>query len=118
MMKIDMNQLKLATTIEHELFDGSKVGCTFAMYRLKRMANERKDLHDVAIKVISKGTEDVFEASKALYAAYYCANIDDPERMSEEQFEMACGSDYAGIMETIGKLVNPKNRQASGNRSS
>lgn len=116
-MRIDMNQLKLATTIEHELFDGSKVGCTFAMYRLKRMASERKDLHDVAIKVISKGTEDVFEAEKALYAAYYCANIDDPEKLTEEEFSMMNGSDYAGIMETIAKLVNPKNRKASGNPS-
>lgn len=114
---MDMNKLSLATTVEHELFDGTTVKCTLAMYRLKMLASKNKGLYDHAMKILSKGTEDIFESIKMLYAAYVCANMNTDDLMSEDDFMMACGSDYAGVGETVAKLINPKNRKASAVRS-
>lgn len=114
---MDNAKLKLATTVEHELYDGEKVECTLAMYRLKLLASKNKALYKTALKVISKGAEDVFEQTKAVYAAYVCANMNSENLMSEEEFFEACGSDYVGLSHTLSRLINPKNRQASGNRS-
>jgi hypothetical protein len=114
---MDMNKLRLATTVEHELFDGSTVKCTLAMYRLKMLASKDKGLYAHAMKVLGKGTDDVFESIKMLYAAYVCANMDSDDLMTEDDFMMACGSDYAGVTATVGKLINPKNRKASGDLS-
>ena len=114
---MDMNKLQLATTVEHELFDGSTVKCTLAMYRLKMLANKNKSLYNLAMKVLSKGTEDIFESICFIYAAYVCANMESSELISEDDFTMLCGSDYAGINITINKLMNPKNRKASAEHS-
>lgn len=114
---MDMTKLRLATTVDHELFDGSTVKCTLAMYQLKRLASKNKELYNLTMKVMGKGTEDIFESVRVLYAAYLCANMDSDELMSEDDFMMACGSDYAGIGETIKRLMNPKNRQAFADRS-
>jgi len=116
-ISMDMKKLQLATTVEHEIFDGSTVKCTLAMFQLKRLASKDKKLYDLVMKVLSKGTEDIFESVRVLYAAYICANMDADEIMSEEDFMIACGSDYIGIGETIQKLMNPKNRTAFANRS-
>lgn len=114
---MDMKKLQMATTVDHEIFDGSTVKCTLAMYQLKRLASKNKPLYDLVMKVLSKGTEDIFESVRVLYAAYLCANMDSDEVMSEDEFMIACGSDYTGIGLTIQKLMNPKNRKASAEPS-
>lgn len=114
---MDMKKLQMATTVDHEIFDGSTVKCTLAMYQLKRLASKNKNLYDLVMKVLSKGTEDIFESVRVLYAAYLCANMDSDEVMSEDEFMIACGSDYTGIGLTIQKLMNPKNRKASAEPS-
>lgn len=114
---MDTTKLKLATTVEHEFYDGTKVECTLAMYRLKRLASKDKNLYKLAMKVLGNGTDDVFESIRMIYAAYICAHIDDEELMSEDEFTMMCGSDYIGINETVQGLIDPKKRMASGNRS-
>lgn len=114
---MDMKKLQMATIVEHEIFDGSTVKCTLAMYQLKRLAGKNKPLYDLVMKVLGKGTEDIFESVRVLYAAYLCANMDSDEVMTEDEFMIACGSDYAGIGVTIQKLLNPKNRKASGEHS-
>lgn len=111
---MDMNKLQLATTVEHEFFDGSKVKCTLAMFQLKKLANENKSLYNLATKVLAKGTEDVFESIRMIYAAYVCANMGNPDLLPEDDFTMMCGSDYAGVTTTLQALINPKNRKASG----
>lgn len=115
---MDVNKLMLATTVEHELFDGSTVKCTLAMWRLKQLASKNKKLYEAAMKVLGKGTEDVFESIRVIYAAYVCANMDSDDIMTEDEFVMMCGSDYAGINQTVSALINPKNRKASAERSS
>lgn len=110
---MDIKKLQLATIVEHEIYDGTTVKCTLAMYQLKRLASRDKKLYDLAMKVMSKGTDDIFESVRTLYAAYVCANMDADEIMSEDDFIMSCGSDYVGISETVNKLINPKNRKAS-----
>ena len=114
---MDMKKIQLATIVEHEMCDGTMVKCTLAMYQLKRLASKNKDLYAHVMKVLGKGTEDVFESVRALYAAYVCANMDGDELMTEDEFVMACGSDYVGVGETIEKLTNPKKRKASVKRS-
>lgn len=110
---MDVNKLMLATTVEHELFDGTKVKCTLAMWRLKQLASKNKKLYETAMKVLGKGTEDVFESIRVIYAAYVCANMDSEDIMTEDEFVMMCGSDYAGINVTVSALINPKKRKVS-----
>lgn len=114
---MDVNKLMLATTVEHEFFDGSTVKCTLAMYRLKQLASKNKKLYDTAMKVLGKGTDDVFESIRVIYAAYICANMDSEELMTEDEFVMMCGSDYTGINMTVTALINPKKRKASADLS-
>ena len=114
---MDVNKLMLATTVEHELFDGTTVKCTLAMWRLKQLASKNKKLYETTMKVLGKGTEDVFESIRVIYAAYVCANIDSEELLTEEEFVMMCGSDYAGINETVSALINPKKRKVSAEPS-
>lgn len=114
---MDVNKLMMATTVEHELFDGSTVKCTLAMWRLKQLASKHKKLYETAMKVLGKGTDDVFESLRVIYAAYVCANMDSEELMTEEEFVMMCGSDYAGINETVTALINPKKRKVSAEPS-
>ncbi len=114
---MDKEKLMLATTIDHEFFDGSVAKCTLAMFRLKMLASKNKNLYNLVTKVLAKGTEDVFEQIRVVYASYLCANINEEEVMSEDDFVMMCGSDYAGVAETLQKLINPKKRTASDNRS-
>lgn len=114
---MDVNKLMLATTVEHELFDGTKVKCTLAMWRLKQLASKNKKLYETAMKVLGKGTEDVFESIRVIYAAYVCANMDSEDIMTEDDFVMMCGSDYAGINLTVSALINPKKRKVSAEPS-
>lgn len=114
---MDINKLNLATTVEHELFDGTTVKCTLAMYRLKMLASKDKSLYATAMKVLGKGTDDVFESIRVVYAAYVCANMDSAELMTEDEFVMMCGSDYTGINTTVNALINPKKRKASADHS-
>lgn len=110
---MDRTKLMLATTVDHEFFDGSTVKCTLAMYRLKQLASKDKKLYDTAMKVLGKGTDDIFESIRVIYAAYVCANMDADELLSEDEFIMMCGSDYAGINQTVSALINPKKRKVS-----
>lgn len=114
---MDVNKLMLATTVEHEFFDGSTVKCTLAMYRLKQLASKNKKLYETAMKVLGKGTDDVFESIRVIYAAYICANMDNEELLTEDEFVMMCGSDYTGINMTVTALINPKKRKASADLS-
>lgn len=114
---MDINKLNLATTVDFELYDGTTVKCTLAMYRLKMLASKNKPLYESAMKVLGKGTEDVFESIRVLYAAYVCANMDSADLLTEDEFVMMCGSDYAGINMTVNALINPKKRKASADHS-
>ena len=114
---MDVNKLMMATIVEHEFFDGTKVKCTLNMWRLKQLASKNKSLYATAMKVLGKGTDDIYESVRVIYAAYVCANMDSEELLSEDDFLMMCGSDYAGINLTVSALINPKNRKVSAEPS-
>lgn len=115
---MDMKKLQIASTVEHEFFDGTKVKCTLAMYLLRNLAGQNKALFDTVMKVVSKGTEDFFEMVRVVYAAYVCANMNSEESlMSEDEFLAMCGSDFTGVGQTFRTLVDPKKRMASGGHS-
>lgn len=115
---MDKTKLALATTVDLQLYDDSTVKCTLAMYRLKLLASKNKKLADHATRIIAKGSDDIFEIIKTVYAAYVCANMDDENIMTEDEFTEALGSDYAGVMQTFAELINPKKRKASADLSS
>lgn len=114
---MDINKMKLATTIDFELMDGTVVKCTLAMFQLKRLANENKALYATVTKFLAKGSEDIFEQIRVVYAAYLCANMGEAGLLTEDEFVIACGSDYAGVGEAVAKLIDPKKRTASADRS-
>lgn len=116
---MDINKMKLATTVDFELADGTTVQCTLAMYRLKMMASKKKTLYKDVMSFLSKGSDDIFDQLHIAYAAYVCANIDAEEEdlLTEDEFIIGCGSDYTGVGELIQSLIDPKKRTASANRS-
>lgn len=114
---MDTNKISLATMVEHELCDGTKVNCTIAMFRLKQLANVDRTLYDVVMNTLSKGTKDIFESVRFVYAAYVCANMGADNLITEDDFLIMCGSDYVGLNQTIEKLTNPKKHKVSGGRS-
>lgn len=114
---MDLNKIKLATTVDFELFDGTVVKCTLAMFQLKRLASENKGLYTAVTKFLAKGGDDIFDQMRVAYAAYLCANLGEAGLLTEDEFIMGCGSDYAGVGELIQKLIDPKKRTASADRS-
>lgn len=115
---MDMKNLKLATSVEYEFYDGTKARCSAAIYLVMQLASRNKKLANQMIHVINNGTSDIFEGIDFLYGAYVCANMDEEELLPLEEFRMMCGADYAGIFQTVSALIDPKNKMASANRSS
>ncbi len=66
---------------------------------------------------LSKNTFDELDSLFILYVAYRCANIEEADPMTEEQFIMKCGCDRNRMGKAIRDLTQPKKPQASGNHS-
>ena len=98
----------LNTTVKHTFCDGSTVECTITMSRVLALANKNKELHKLMSRLISKGSEDIFEMIRFVYGAYLCANIHDEHVFTEAEFMDKCGDDYHGIGKTMRALLNPK----------
>lgn len=114
---MDANKLRLATTVDYELADGSTVKCTLAMIRLKQLASKDKALYQFAMKVLTNGPEDILDIARMVYVGYVCANMDNDDILSADDFTMMCGSDFTGLSQTFRELMDPKNKMASANRS-
>ena len=110
-----MSTKKLNTTIDFELADGTTVKLTLAFYMIYQLKAKDKSLYErynkAMVKVSSNDHKnfDELESITILYTAYVCANLNDENRMSEEEFMILCGSDRIAVNEALTKLVNPKN---------
>ena len=98
----------LNTFVKHTFADGSTVDCTITMSKVLALSNKNKDLHKLMGRLISKGSEDIFEMIRFVYGAYLCAHINEEDVLTESEFVDRCGDDYVGIGKTMRALVDPK----------
>ncbi len=99
---------KLNSTIDFTFEDGRTVKMTLTFYKLYQLKSIHKGLYDRYNKVMTKGADDELDMITVLYAAYVCANMDVEDRMTEEEFMIACGSDRMAIKEALEKLTKAK----------
>ena len=105
-----MNKNALATKHEFEFADGTKVNMTLAFIKLKMLAAKDKRLYDRYMKIMSVGGKDEFDTLTVLYAAYVCANLDEENLLTEDEFIEKCGTDRYAVNEAMQVMTNPKKR--------
>lgn len=106
-----MDNKKLNTNYQFEFADGSTAELTLSFYGLYQLRNNHKSLYERYNKIMAgsaKGNFEELDAITILYTAYVCANANNGELMSEEQFVMLCGSDRKAVGNAVTALINPK----------
>lgn len=102
---------KMNTTIDFEFCDGTTAKLTLTFWHLYQLKSKNRMLYaryNDAMKNSQKGGYDELEMLTILYVAYVCANADDENLMSEEDFLMKCGSDRLALGNAIRDLIQPK----------
>lgn len=112
-----MDNKKLNTTTDFEFYDGTTVKLTLTFYAIYQLKNKNKSLYDRYSRIMTKGPADELEMITVLYAAYVCANSDDENILTEEEFLMQCGSDRMAVKKAIEELVQPKKQKGFDNHS-
>ncbi len=113
-----MNKSVLATKYEFEFYDGSTCQMTLAFINLKRLSSKNKSLYDRCQKIMANGGKDEFDTLTVLYTAYVCANMDNENLLTEDEFIEKCGCDRQALMDALTALTQPKKQKASVSRSS
>ena len=96
------------TCIDFKLENGDSVKLTLAFYALYQLKAKNKSVYDRYNQIMTKGANEELDMVTVLYAAYLCANINEPTVLSEEEFLMGCGSDRMAIKEAMELLIKPK----------
>lgn len=102
---------QLNSTIDFEFCDGTKVKLTLTFYALYQLKSKNKALYNrynQAMNNSSSGGYDELEMITILYVAYMCANMNEENILSEEEFIMNCGSDRVAVANAVKELTNPK----------
>lgn len=103
---------KYNTTIDFEFCDGTTAKMTLTFYALYQLKSKNKALYNrynQAMNASAKGGYDELEMMTILYAAYMCANANEENVLSEEEFIMKCGSDRVAVGNAVKQLTSPKN---------
>ena len=105
---------KLNTTYDFCLADGTTVKMTLSFYRLYKLRSKDKPLYERYNRILTKQSEknyvyDEIDNMEILYTAYCCANLENENLLSEEEFLMLCGSDRNAVGKAIKALLTPKN---------
>ena len=105
---------KLNTTYDFPAADGTTVKLTLSFYRLYQLRSKNKPLYERYNRIITRQSEknyvyDEIDNIEILYTAYCCANLDEENLLSEEDFMMLCGSDRKAVGNAIKALLTPKN---------
>lgn len=114
-----MNLLK-NTFVKYTLpVDGTTVDLTLAFALLKALEGKNPELANRYYKATSKKESEARESDiiTMLYTAYSCANLDNPEAMSEEVFTILLGSDRVSLRRVFNQLIGAKKNPGSANRS-
>lgn len=97
---------------ELELQDGSVVKLTLNFARLLQIKNERKDLYARLMKVLQAENFDVlFDSLTILYVGYLCANLNNNEILSEEEFMELVPFDLESLNILAGQLVSSNKKK-------
>lgn len=92
---------------ELELQNGEVCKLTLNFARLLQIKNGRKDLYARLMKVLQAEDFDVlFDSLTILYVGYLCANLDNDEVLSEEEFMNLVPFDLATLNIIAGELVS------------
>jgi hypothetical protein len=111
-----MKAKALNTTYDFEFYNGETVKMTLSFYNLYLLRGKDKKLYDKYSKIMTNGASDELEMITVLYAAYVCANLEETELLTEEEFMMMCGSDRKAVADAVKELTQPKKLTDSDNR--
>lgn len=114
-----MDKKMMNTVYEFEFQDGSKANLTLAFYALYMLRSKNKNLYTRYNEIMGRMEKhfDELDSITLLYVAYVCANMENEEIMSEEEFLIKCGSDRKAVSEAARALTQPKKQTASAPRS-
>lgn len=112
-----MDKTALARTHTFEFDDGTTCEMTLTFIALKRLSSKNKALYDRCQKIMAHGGKDEFDTLTVVYTAYVCANMNDENLLSEDDFIEKCGSDRFALNDALQALTNPKKRRASEDHS-
>ena len=109
-----MDAKMLNTYYEFPLADGTTAKLTLNFYFLYQLRNKDKSLYDRYNRIINNQSKkdyvyDEIDNMEILYTAYCCANMDNENMLSEEEFLMLCGGDRKAVGTAIKALLAPKN---------
>lgn len=109
-----MENRVINTNYDYTLADGSTVPMTLTFYALYQLKGKNELLYKRYNKVLSEQAQknyiyDELDNMTVLYTAYCCANINNENLMTEEEFLEACGSNRQKVGEAIKALLAPKN---------
>lgn len=109
-----MDNKAINTHYNFTLADGTTVPMTLTFYALYQLKGKNESLYRRYNKVLSEQASknyvyDELDNMTVLYTAYCCANINNADMMSEEEFLMVCGSNRKEVGEALMALLAPKN---------
>ena len=109
-----MNKKMLNTNYEFQLADGTTANLTLSFYYLYQLRSKNKSLYERYNRILNEQSKkdyvyDEIDNMEILYTAYCCANMDNENALSEEEFLMLCGSDRQAVAKAIKALLAPKN---------
>jgi len=102
---------KLNTKYTFEFYDGTSTELSLRFIDLYKLKAKNRGMYDKYHKCMSNQANnkvDELEMVTILYVAYFCAHMDDPEIMTEEEFIMKCGCDRVAVANAIKILTQPK----------
>lgn len=102
---------KLNTNYMFEFEDGTTAALTLTFYKLYQLKTKNKALYDRYNTIMGnsgKGKYDELETLEILYIAYLCANLDEENVMTNEEFMIKCGCDRFAVADAFKALTQPK----------
>jgi len=109
-----MEKKMLNTNYDFALADGTTVPLTLNFYFLYQLRSKNKSLYERYNQILTRQSKkdysyDEIDNMEILYTAYCCANLENENLLSEEEFLMLCGSDRNAVGKAIKALLAPKN---------
>lgn len=112
-----MDKTALTTGHTFEFYDGTTCQMSLAFIQLKRLASKNKTLYTRCQNIMTNGGKDEFDSLTVLYAAYVCANMNEENILTEDEFIEKCGTDRQAVADAYTAMTTPKKQKASADRS-
>lgn len=93
-----------------ELINGNTIKLTLNLKRLLILKTNHRDLYREVSGIIMKGSDDMLDMVKILYASYLCALETGVEEMSYDTFLDVVPQDFGTISSIAGDLISPKKK--------